>query len=116
MQAIFIALVLAYLTNAVAARGLLTEQQAHAKAVMILKGEPYGETYSQISQRIRSATLSPDSMKECGKGRSPAWIFHVRVQKEDLPDHMDKSSDIAGPLVLSAATGKIICAGLPFLN
>ena len=46
--------------NAVCAAALLSEQQARAKAVNILKGDPYGRTQAEVTGNIWKTKIRPD--------------------------------------------------------
>lgn len=92
---------------------ILTEQQAHAKAVSILKGDPYGKSFTGVSKHIRDAELLRSGESTCGPVSSPVWAFRVIVPAEDNPSG---SGLIDGYLVLDAGSGKVTCHGLPFLD
>ena len=50
----------------------------------------------------------------CGaKLTRPVWRFQVFVPKARNPSG---DNDISGYLVIDARTGKLVCAGLPFLD
>lgn len=90
----------------------MAEKTALAKAVDILQGDPYGSTTAQVLANIteRRVTTRRDSV--CGGGAGAVWAFHVRVAKPSSnPDQ-----PIDGWLVLDAASGKLVCATLPFLD
>ena len=96
------------------AAGPMTEQQARAAAAKILKGDPYGKTPDQIAKNIASAQLLTAGVTECGtKVSRPVWQFHVVVPKNRNPSG---DNAIDGFLVLDGRTGKMVCAGLPFLD
>lgn len=95
---------------------LLSRGDAHGRAVEILKGDPYGRTPAQVSQAIKSELLVVDGNDEnaceVDYQKTPAWRFHVVVEKNEptAPDGID------GYLWLDARPGKLMCAGLPFLD
>jgi hypothetical protein len=88
--------------------GLLTEQQARAKAIALLKGDPYGQTDAAVAKTIKQAQLLENAAsKACGR-KATVWEFHVVAKGENGP--------IDGYLALDARAGKMICATLPFLD
>lgn len=90
----------------------LGEKQAVAKAVAILKGNPYGDTDAEVVANIRERRLGPRSASVCGGGASPVWSFHVVVPEPGG----DPEAKIDGWLVIDAASGRLVCAALPFLD
>lgn len=97
------------------AASLLTEQQAYAKAVGILQGDPYGSTPADVRKNIKQAQLLQDgNTRACGAKKRPVWEFHV-VVATDNKDQFDHGV-IDGYLALDARSGKILCANLPMLN
>lgn len=105
---LFVALVVA----APVAAAELGEKQALAKAVEILKGDPYGDTAAEVAANITERKLGPRSATVCGGGASPVWAFHVVVSK--AADH--DGGPIDGWLVIDAKSGRMVCANLPFLD
>lgn len=96
------------------AAGAMTERQARAAAAKILEGDPYGNTTDQIAQNIAGAQLLSAGATRCGtKVTKPVWQFHVVVPKNRNPSD---DSKIDGFLAIDAGTGKLVCAGLPFLD
>ncbi len=94
------------------AAGPMNEQNARAKALKILKGDPYGTTTEQVLKTIRDIQLVRDGTTVCGKMKHPVWRFHVVVEKPvNNPD-----SPINGYLFLDATSGKIVCGNLPMLD
>jgi len=90
---------------------LLSEEQARAKAITILKGEPYGSTPDEVTKRIVEAQLLTAGTV-CGKTvRSPLWRFHVAVPKNAMPTG---NNAIDGNLVIDARSGMMLCSDLPF--
>lgn len=90
----------------------LAEKAALAKAVAVLKGDPYGDTAAAVVAAIRERRLVPRRDTVCGGGASLAWAFRVVIPKPvNNPD-----SPIDGWLVLDAASGRTVCATLPFLD
>ena len=109
-----IVLALAGSLAAVQAAGAMSERQARTAAAKILKGDPYGNTTDQIMQNIAGAQLLTAGATRCGtKVTKPVWQFHVVVPKNRNPSG---DSKIDGFLAIDAATGKLVCAGLPFLD
>ena len=110
-------LVGAALTTDAAAQiqGMLSEKQARLKAAAILKGDPYGSTIEIAASRIAKAQLLVSGTTDCGASavKSPVWQFLVVVPKGAIPT---QHSEIRGYLVLDARSGKMECAGLPFLD
>lgn len=90
----------------------LTEKQALAKAVSILKGDPYGDDAPQVLANITERRLGPRKDTVCGGGASPVWAFHVVVKTAE--DH--DGGPIDGWLVIDAKSGRLVCANLPFLD
>jgi len=97
------------------AASLLSEQQARAKAIDILKGDPYGRTPDQVSRNIKQVQLAQDgNTRACGARKTPAWEFHVVVVTPDKDQF--NNGVIDGFLAVDARTGKILCANLPLLD
>ncbi len=90
----------------------ITEKQALAKAVDILKGDPYGDTTAQVVGNITERRLGPRRDTPCGGGDSPVWAFHVVVKA--AKDH--DGGPIDGWLVIDGRSGRLVCANLPFLD
>lgn len=94
------------------AAALLSERQARANAIDILKGDPYGRTRVEVAKNIKEIRFVRDgNTKACGVTKILAWEIHVVVVTADK-DH----GIIDGFLALDAHTGKILCANLPFLD
>lgn len=94
----------------------IAQPVALQKAIAILKGDPYGKTGVEVRKHIvGTALVFPGSGTEsaCGPMKKPVYVFNVAV-----PAQPGQTSDeaINGELVLDAATGKMECATLPFLN
>ena len=107
------AVLLAVSQTAALAAGAMSERQARAAAVQILKGDPYGKTDAQVLKNITEAQLVTAG-SICGKKVTrPLWRFQVVVPKARNPS---TDSDIRGYLVIDARTGKLVCAGLPLLD
>jgi hypothetical protein len=101
-------LVLFTLSDAHAA-SLLSEQQAHAKAIEILKGDPYGTTTAQVAANIKQAQLIRDGhSRACREAKKLVWEFHVITRTAE--------QRIDGYLALDARTGKLVCTNLPLLD
>ena len=99
-------------STSVGAAGPLAEKQALAKAVAILKGDPYGDTPAAVAANITERRLMPRRDSVCGGGATPVWAFRVVIGKPlNNPD-----SPIDGWLVIDATSGRTVCATLPFLD
>jgi hypothetical protein len=109
------AVVLALLCCEAHAAAVLSEAQARAKAIAILKGDPYGNSAKEISDNLKEVQLIAAGVDACSKNRvrGPVWQFHIVVPKEKMKDG---NSPIDGYLVLDGRSGKMLCAGLPFLD
>jgi hypothetical protein len=93
---------------------MLSEQQARAKAIGILKGDPYGKTDAEVAKDIKQARLLQNAnSKACG-GKATAWEFHVVV----VTPNKDQFNNgvIDGYLAIDPRTGKMLCANLPLLD
>lgn len=101
--------------NCVHAAALLSEQQARAKAIDILKGDPYGRTPVEVVKNIKEIRFVADgNTKACGAKKISAWEFHVVVVTADKDQF--NNGIIDGFLALDARTGKMLCANLPLLD
>ncbi len=89
----------------------LGEKQALARAVAILKGNPYGESDAEVLANLREHRLGPRRDTVCGGGASRVWSFHVVV-----PEPAGDASPIDGWLVIDATSGRLVCANLPMLD
>lgn len=110
------ALFLIVLQSAAAtAAATLSESQARNKAIAILQGDPYGTTAAQVLDNIKAIQLISAGTSNCSGGRvkSPVWELHVIVAKEK---RTNGEGAIDGWMSLDARTGKMLCAGLPFLD
>jgi hypothetical protein len=96
-----------------APRNTMTEAQASFAAIKILKGNPYGDTDRDVARTIHDSQLIVAG-SVCGrKVERPVWQFHVMLpEKTTDPVH----GVIDGFLDIDARTGKMVCAGLPFLD
>jgi hypothetical protein len=90
----------------------LDEQRAFQRAVQILQGNPYGQTFTEVARVIKRATFSRSGQSLCGKSKGPVWIFWIQTE----PLESNSGQRIEGDLVIDARTGRIECAGLPFLD
>ena len=114
VRGIAIALAAALVAAASAqAAGEMSEQQARTAAAKILKGDPYGDSVDQIMKNIEGAQLITAGSVCGAKVTRPVWQFQVLVPKERNPSG---ENDIKGYLVIDGQTGKMVCAGLPFLD
>ena len=111
-----VAAVLALTIGCACAAGVLSEQQARAMAISILKGDPYGKTSAEVAGNIQQIQFIQDGNTEaCGAQETlRVWEFHVVVvtENEDLFDN----GIIDGYLALDARTGDIVCTNLPLLD
>ena len=96
------------------AADILSEDRARTMAIQILKGDPYGKTARDVTQNLRSSQLVMNGGIMCGdrKTSTPVWQFRVVVPANRNPD----GKTIDGYLVLDGRTGKMVCAGLSFLD
>ena len=109
------AMVSMLMLGCVHAASLLSEQQARAKAINILKGDPYGKTPDEVSRNIKQIKFAQDgNTKACGARKAPAWEFHIVVVTPDKDQFNDGIID--GFLAIDARSGKILCANLPLLD
>lgn len=94
---------------------LLSESLARSKAIALLKGDPYGQTSQEVERNILEGQLITSGDTKCGgtATRTPVWQFHVLVPAARNPSG---ANDIDGYLLLDARTGKLTCAGLPFMD
>jgi hypothetical protein len=93
------------------AGGVLSEDRALAKAVAILKGDPYGTTNAEVIANIRERRLGSLADSACG-GKAATWAFHVVVP---MPNGQ-QDSPIDGWLYIDAHSGRMLCANLPMLD
>ncbi len=112
MRIVFPTLLAALLLTTPALAADLTERLALAKAVNILRGDPYGDTDARITANITERQWRPRRETVCGGGASMVWAFHVVVK--DAEDH--DGGPIDGWLVIDGRSGRIVCANLPFLD
>ena len=92
---------------------VMSVTQAQARAVRILKGDPYGKTEAEIVRRIRRGELQHSGRTVCGPITRPVWTFHVVVL---AAENMITGNRIGGMLALDAVTGKLVCTNLPMLD
>ena len=115
MKRIFAAAAIAALAfDGAHADSALSEQQARAKAVAILKGDPYGRTNAEVAGHIKAARLVQDEESPACGGRTTAWEFHVVVVSSDKEKF--NNGVIDGYLAIHPRTGKMLCANLPLLD
>jgi len=97
------------------AANLLTEEQALAKAIAVLKGDPYGKTASAVAKNIMDGQFLRDGKtRACGAKNRAVWEFHIVVSTGDT--NAFQNGVIDGYLALDAHTGKLLCANLPLLD
>jgi hypothetical protein len=108
------AAIVALLLDGAHAASFLSEQQARAKAIAILKGDPYGKTTAQVAGHIKAARLVQNAESAACGAKTTAWEFHVVVMTPDK----DKFNNavIDGYLAIDPRTGKMLCANLPLLD
>jgi hypothetical protein len=93
---------------------MLSERQARAKAIGILKGDPYGKTDAAVAKNIREARLVQNAdSKACG-GKTTAWELHVVVVTANKDQF--NNGVIDGYMAIDPRTGKMLCANLPLLD
>ncbi len=93
---------------------ILSEQQARARAIRILKGDPYGKTDAEVAANIKAARLLQGAASKACGGKATAWEFHVVVVTADK-DRFNNGV-IDGYLAIDPRTGKMLCANLPLLD
>lgn len=98
------------------AAGLLSEAAARTAAIKILMGDPYGKNPEEVALNLSSSELIMRGKTKCAgsRSKSPVWQFHVVVPASRNPNSTGDAID--GYLLLDARTGKLQCAGLPFLD
>jgi len=96
------------------AASTMSEQQARAKAIAILRGDPYGRTNVEVASHIKAARLLQNGQSSACGTKTAAWEFHVVVVTRDK-DKYDNGV-IDGYLAIDARTGKILCANLPQMD
>ncbi|HEY4919375.1 MAG TPA: hypothetical protein VII40_04665, partial [Xanthobacteraceae bacterium] len=79
MKTTFVAalLVAAFACGAAHAAGILSEQAARAKAIAILKGDPYGRTEGAVARNIKQAQLVQNADSRACGAKATVWEFHV---------------------------------------
>ena len=112
----FLIVAVASLVTAPALAAPLSEAQATAAAVRILMGDPYGKTPQVVMRHITESMLVGKGKTSCGPITKPVWSFHIVVPKADFPKSMPADADIDGYLQIDATSGKMVCAGLPYLD
>jgi len=113
LRAVIYLLTLFLFVPGASAAELFSEAQARAKAIAILKGDPYGNTSREVAGRIVETQLI-SAGTVCEKPvRSPLWQFHVVVPKNVISQG---NPAIDGYLFIDGRSGKMICALLPFLD
>ena len=106
---------LIFMAGYACAASFLSEQQARARAINMLKGDPYGRTPDEVAGNIKQIQFARDgNTKACGARKIPAWEFHVVVVTAAKDQFHNGVID--GFLALDARTGKILCANLPLLD
>jgi hypothetical protein len=96
--------------------GLLSEAAARTAAINTLMGDPYGKSPQEVGLNLSSSELIMSGKTKCAGSysKSPVWQFHVVVPPNRNPNSTGHAID--GYLLLDARTGKLKCAGLPFLD
>ena len=100
---------LAFAETASAAE-IMSEEKARIAAAQILKGDPYGRTVTEALKAITSSQLVVRGSSRCGEVKASQWVIHVSVPASNGNDKIE------GDLTIDARSGKMICAGLPFLD
>lgn len=90
----------------------LSEKAALAKAVAILQGDPYGDTPAEVAAHVVERRFGPRRETICGGGATKVWSFHVHIEKPKT----NPEDPLDGWLVIDGVSGRLICAGLPFLD
>lgn len=103
-----VAAILALAFDCAQGASLLSEQQARAKAIRILKGDPYGKTDTAVANNIKQVRLVQNAESQACGAKTTAWEFHVVAPTKDRV--------IDGYLAIDTRTGKMLCANLPFLD
>ena len=93
---------------------MLSEQQARAKAIGILKGDPYGRTEAEVVKNIKQVRLVQNADSQACGGNTTAWEFHVVVVTANKDQFNNGTID--GYLAIDPRTGKMLCANLPLLD
>ena len=97
------------------AAGLLSEAGARTAVINILMGDPYGKNPQEVALNLSSSELIMRGKNKCGSNSArPVWQFHVLVPANRNPNSTEHAID--GYLLIDARTGKLQCAGLPFLD
>ncbi len=79
----------------------LSEDEATARAVALLRGTDYGDSYPGIINRIKEKRLLVTGSNDCGPITRPVWAFRFQSPHE-------------GWLYVDASTGEKACSSLPF--
>jgi hypothetical protein len=115
MKCVFaVAAILALAFDGAQGASLLSEQQARAKAIRILKGDPYGKTDAAVAGNIKQAKLVQNAESPACGAKTTAWEFHVVVVTPDKGQF--NNGVIDGYLAIDPRTGKMLCANLPLLD
>lgn len=95
---------------------LLSEAGARTAAINILMGDPYGKNPQEVGLNLASSELIMSGKHKCANGntKTPVWQIHVVVPPSRNLNSTGHAID--GYLLLDARTGKMKCAGLPFLD
>ena len=86
----------------------LTAPAAQDAAIMILLGDPYGATVDEVKRNIKRQERVGRDDPDCS---ADAWKFRIEVEPSE-----HQSDGISGFLCLSPKTGKMLSAGLPYLE
>ncbi|MFP1630991.1 hypothetical protein ACLB6G_04575 [Zhengella sp. ZM62] len=93
----------------------LSENQAFARAISILMGDPYGQTAAEVARIITDTALRTDGpLRACSGIAVPVWEFHVVVDTGN-PDNFNNGV-IDGYMAVNARDGELVCANLPLLE
>lgn len=100
------------LSSPASSQTYLSEATAHAAAVEILMGNPYGDSVTEVSRNIRRSSLVVGGSKPCaGAISTPVWSFDVHIEPARHGEPV-----IEGTLDVDAVSGELVCANLPFLS
>jgi hypothetical protein len=93
---------------------IMSEQQARARAIHILKGDPYGKTEVAVARNIKQARLLLSATSKACGDKATAWEFHVVVVTSNKDRF--KEGVIDGYLAIDPRKGRMLCTNLPLLD
>ena len=94
--------------QAKSSHSILSAAEAQMAVAKILIGPLYGSNFDEVAQKIVRQEFTRD--RKCAT-KNMTWEFQIVVSKG-----ADTMNGVNGFIVLDATTGKMICAGLPFLD